>query len=224
MKQLGLIMTLLCITIYLQSCGTLPAPQSNVGTIDYTPLIKEGIYITESNSVNFDYTAVGSVIATEKGGWVNGSVRRPYVKNAFKNIIKELERIDANGIINLSITSSVELSEDILSKAYVSVITVKGMAIKIPNSIIKKVPKEDENVLGEIDGIKCKVIEKYNNGIRISTSTELAIEQIKKVQEKFQLKGKIMFNTEGNNAINEAYAGIDDGYLILYKTNEFIKL
>lgn len=214
----------LFVAIILSSCGTLPKPQSNVGTIDYTPLIKEGIYITESNSVNFDYTAVGSVIATEKGGWVNETVKRPYVEDAFKNIIKELKRIGANGIINLSITSSVELSEDILSKAYVSVITVKGMAIKIPNSNIKKVPKEDKNTLGEVDGIKCKIIEKHNNGIRISTPAELTIEQIKKVQEKFQLKGKIMFNIEGNNAINEAYAGIDAGYIILYKTNEFIKL
>lgn len=221
MKKL---LSLLLFAIILSSCGTLPKPQSNVGTIDYTPLIKEGIYITESNSVNFDYTAVGSVIATEKGGWVNETVKRPYVEDAFKNIIKELKRIGANGIINLSITSSVELSEDILSKAYVSVITVKGMAIKIPNSNIKKAPKEGQNTLGEIDGIKCKVIEKYNNGIRISTPTELTIEQIKKVQERFQLQGKIMFNIEGNNAISEAYAGIDAGYIILYKTNEFIKL
>lgn len=130
MKQL--VYGLLLIIIF-SSCGSLPVPESRVGVIDYTPLIKAGIYVTESNSVNFDYTAIGSIVATEKGGWVNGKAKRPTTEDALNNIMKELERMGANGIINLNIIPSVEMSDDLMSKVFVSVITVKGMAIKIPN-------------------------------------------------------------------------------------------
>lgn len=130
MKQL--VYGLLLIIIF-SSCGSLPVPESRVRVIDYTPLIKAGIYVTESNSVNFDYTAIGSIVATEKGGWVNGKAKRPTTEDALNNIMKELERMGANGIINLNIIPSVEMSDDLMSKVFVSVITVKGMAIKIPN-------------------------------------------------------------------------------------------
>lgn len=208
----------------LASCGSLPEPESRIGVIDYTPLIKAGIFVTESNSVNFDYTAVGSIVATEKGGWVNGRVKRPTAENALKNIIKELERMGANGIINLNITPSVEMSDDLMSKVFVSVITVKGMAIKIPDSKIKKDPVADPRLLGQIDGVQCRVIKKYNNGMMICTSKELTSEQIRKAKTLFSLKGKIMFNLEGVEGKGEAYAGIDDGFIIIYKNNEFIKL
>lgn len=128
----------LLLILLLGACGSLPEPESRIGVIDYTPLIKAGIFVTESNSVNFDYTAVGSIVATEKGGWVNGRPKRPTTEDALKNIIKELERMGANGIINLNIIPSVEMSDDLMSKVFVSVITVKGMAIKIPDSKVKK--------------------------------------------------------------------------------------
>ena len=101
----------LLLILVLGSCGSLPQPESRIGIIDYTPLIKAGIFVTESNSVNFDYTAVGSIIATEKGGWINGNPKRPSTEDALKNIIKELEHMGANGIINLNISSSVEMSD-----------------------------------------------------------------------------------------------------------------
>lgn len=214
------------IAFTISSCVTLPAPKSSVGIIDYTPLIKEGIFVTESNSVNFDYTAIGSIIATEKGGWTNGSVKRPTADAALKNIIKELNRLGANGIINLMVTSSVEMSEDMMTKVFIPVVTIKGMAIKIPNSNLKKIPtiKEDQNIMGEIEGVKCRIIEKYKNGMRISTSKELTIDQIKKAKREFALNGKVMFNVEGRNEKGQSYAGVDDEYIILYKTNEFIPL
>ncbi len=210
--------------LVLNSCATLPIPESRVGVIDYMPLIKAGVFVTESNSVNFDYTAIGSIIATEKGGWINGNLKRPDAQNALKNIIKELERMGANGIINLNIISSVEMSDDPLYKAFIPVITVKGMAIKIPNSKIKKEIVEDPHILGQIDGIKCRIIKKYNNGMTICTSKELTPEQIRKAKNLFSLKGKVMFNLEGNEEKKEAYAGIDEGFIIIYKNNEFIKL
>lgn len=212
------------IILILSSCASLPEPESRVGVIDYTPLIKAGIFVTESNSVNFDYTAVGSIVATEKGGWINGRAKRPETQDALKSITKELERMGANGIINLNIISSVEMSDDLMSKTFVSVITVKGMAIKIPDSKIKKAPTEDPRLLGQIDGIKCRIIKKYNNGMIICTSKELTPDQIRKAKDLFSLKGKIMFNLEGTEGKGEAYAGIDEGFIINYKNNEFIKL
>jgi uncharacterized protein YbjQ (UPF0145 family) len=214
----------LLLILVLGSCGSLPQPESRIGVIDYTPLIKACIFVTESNSVNFDYTAVGSIIATEKGGWVNGRPKRPTTEDALKNIIKELERMGANGIINLNIIPSVEMSDDLMSKVFVSVITVKGMAIKIPDSKVKKVPTEDSHLLGQIDGIQCRIAKKYNNGMTICTSKELTPDQIKKAKDTFSLKGKIMFNLEGAEGKGESYAGIDDGFIIIYKNNEFIKL
>lgn len=214
----------LLLILTLVSCGSLPEPESRIGVIDYTPLIKAGIFVTESNSVNFDYTAVGSIVATEKGGWVNGRPKRPATEDALKNIIKELERMGANGIINLNIIPSVEMSDDLMSKVFVSVITVKGMAIKIPDSKVKKVPTEDSHLLGQIDGIQCRIAKKYNNGMTICTSKELNPDQIKKAKDTFSLKGKIMFNLEGAEGKGEAYAGIDEGFIIVYKNNEFIKL
>lgn len=180
----------LLLTLIFSACGSLPVPESRVGVIDYTPLLKAGIYVTESNSVNFDYTAIGSIVATEKGGWVNGKAKRPATEDALKNIIKELERMGANGIINLNIIPSVQMSDDLMSKVFVSVITVKGMAIKIPNSKIKKTSVKDTGLLGQIDGIQCRIIEKYNNGMIICTSKELTPEQIRRVKDLFSLKGK----------------------------------
>lgn len=210
----------LLLSILISSCVTLPMPKSELGVIDYTPMVKEGIYVTESNSVNFEYTAVGSIMAVEKGGWINDTYQKPSAQKAFSSISKELNRIGANGIINLSISSSVEMTE---LKTYVSVITVKGMAIKIPDNKVK-LEVVDTDALGYIDGIKCKLAKKYSNGTVISTSKELTPNQIKKAVERFLLKGKIMFNIEGREDKGQAYAGVDEGYIIIYETNEFIKL
>ncbi|MCS3200209.1 hypothetical protein [Candidatus Bacteroides intestinigallinarum] len=79
-------------------------------------------------------------------------------------------------------------------------------------------------ILGQIDDVQCRVIKKYNNGMTICISKELTPDQIKKAKDAFSLKGKIMFNLEGAEGKGEAYAGIDDGFIIIYKSNEFIKL
>nr|DAW09132.1 MAG TPA: Selenium binding protein, Selenium-Binding Protein [Caudoviricetes sp.] len=48
----------------------LPEPYGFSSLLDYSPLTDKGIFVTESNSVSFDYEALGSVSATEVGGWV----------------------------------------------------------------------------------------------------------------------------------------------------------
>lgn len=58
----------------LTSCATsaisYPEPYGFSTFLDYSPLTNKGIYVTESNSVSFDYKILGSVSATEVSGWV----------------------------------------------------------------------------------------------------------------------------------------------------------
>ena len=48
----------------------MPEPYGFSSFLDYSPLTNNGIYVTESNSVSFDYKTVGSVSVTEVGGSV----------------------------------------------------------------------------------------------------------------------------------------------------------
>lgn len=48
----------------------MPEPYGFSSFLDYSPLTDKGIYVTESNSVSFDYKTLGSVSVTEVGGWV----------------------------------------------------------------------------------------------------------------------------------------------------------
>ncbi len=148
MKKVLLLIVSVCM---FTSCATYqPAPKSFVGIIDYSVLTSKGIFVTESNSVNFDYQAIGSVIAEETGGWVPKSSAKqkpasaaddyyvsssskknyiaPDIQVAFDNIAEHLLSLRANGIINLKITTSSEI--DLVSKLSVDKIIVSGMAIR----------------------------------------------------------------------------------------------
>lgn len=83
----------------------------------------------------------------------------------------------------------------------------------------------DSNLLGEIDGIKCWVLEKTDNGLRITTEKELSVEQLKRIRQVLSIEANLMqFNLQGKPEKNKAYAGISDGFIIIYATNEFIPL
>lgn len=84
----------------------------------------------------------------------------------------------------------------------------------------------NNNLLGEIDGIKCWVLEKTDNGLRIYTEKELNADQLKKVHKTLSLDAKLLlqFNLPNNPEKNKAYAGISEGYIIIYATNEFIPI
>lgn len=63
--------------IILSSCAIyLPAPKSIIGMVDYSGLINRGIFVTESNSVSFEYEPVGSIYVEEVGGWIHKMVIR----------------------------------------------------------------------------------------------------------------------------------------------------
>lgn len=71
----------------LASCVTvkLPAPSSSSELLDYSLLTNQGIYVTESNSVSFDYQAIGSISITERGGWVKKEKAKKAVNKPRKN-------------------------------------------------------------------------------------------------------------------------------------------
>lgn len=139
-------------TLLLVSCAPVYqlAPRSYIGIIGYSPLTEKGIYVTESNSVSFDYKAIGSVYAEEIGGWVRKDGKpessdpkeayylissgkkkiyvQPDINAIFKKLVDQLKQSGANGIVNLKIESTTE--QDFVSKLSYDKIIVTGMAIK----------------------------------------------------------------------------------------------
>lgn len=135
---------LFCVLV-LSACSVsnLPAPKSEVIMIDYSMLTQKGYFVTESNSVSFDYEAIGSIYAEEVGGWVpkdgkpestdpkekyymNSNRKHiyqaPNLQNAYANIANKLKAVGANGIINLKIS--------LINSNYSDKIVITGMAIK----------------------------------------------------------------------------------------------
>lgn len=130
------------IMLLLASCTSvhLPAPYSRFTIVDYSVFARNGIFVTESNSVNFDYTSIGRVDSRSVGGWVRNdglkepinikedyflnpqgrvkNYQRPSLDEAFEVLIENMKKIGANGILNLKIETN---SESII---------VTGVAIK----------------------------------------------------------------------------------------------
>jgi uncharacterized protein YbjQ (UPF0145 family) len=89
----------------LTSCATsaisYPEPYGFSTFLDYSPLTNKGIYVTESNSVSFDYKILGSVSATEVSGWVKKEkelkVANKNKKNNVDDMYADVERNQSNG-------------------------------------------------------------------------------------------------------------------------------
>lgn len=154
MKNLFL---LILIVVVLSSCATLPSPQSYVGMIDYTELTQRGLFVTESNSVSFDYEPIGSIYAEETDGWIKksqvkeeskskkkdiysddyySSSRLEFGKKEFmpadvnrvlQSVADQLKRVGANGIINMKIDY---IKIPLSKELSLNRIIVSGMAIK----------------------------------------------------------------------------------------------
>lgn len=109
MKKLALI---IFSTIIFASCSTTIPPYSSSMFFDYSPLTGSGIFVSESNSVSFEYTALGSIIVTARGGgkinhYSSARSSEDFESIDFNNVADflkyELIRRKANGIINLKI-------------------------------------------------------------------------------------------------------------------------
>lgn len=107
--------------------------------IDYKEYADVGFYITESNSVSFEYTPISSLVANVKSGYVNQISSRinskvkittseqnsGYIMASAEVVLEELYqeaiKLGANGIINLKIVAS-----------EVDGVSDKGLAIPLP--------------------------------------------------------------------------------------------
>lgn len=130
MKQLFiLIFTLVILNLNLVSCVTLtlpplPAPYAFAGIFDYSPLTSKGVFVTESNSVSFDYETIGSLYAISDGGWINKIYVEPSLDALYNEVLKQLDAYNANGIVNLKINVSGTVADR--TKRY----SLEGMAIR----------------------------------------------------------------------------------------------
>jgi len=120
MKQFLFFLT----TILLMSCSVKHIYTATSQVLDYEKYSKQGFFITESNSVSFDYTPIGSVVVRVFSGYANEGTE--YVKkfksngtyteipkirkgkwkdcdlnDAFAQLHKEAISKGANGVINL---------------------------------------------------------------------------------------------------------------------------
>lgn len=184
--------------------------------IDYSRFHKNGLYITEANNVDFEYTPVGSVISVTRGAFRNIWSFSVDKDKALSEIGKQLKAKGADGLINMRVTNNY------VNAYYYTTIT--GMAIKRKQMGPTNTTTFKEK-LGSIDGIDLEVMEAYNNGIKIVTSRELTKDQIRKIAKRYTFKQpQIQFYTQNGWDSQRAYAAIIDKKIVDYETNEFIPL
>ncbi len=118
------------LALLLSSCTVYKFPyQSTASVLDYSEYTNKGFFLTESNSVSFEYKALGSVSAVTTGGYeIVSSVERknmqddvylspetskkvkygPYKwassKDALSTLCDKAMEVSANGVINIKIT------------------------------------------------------------------------------------------------------------------------
>lgn len=212
---------LLLIGVSLSSCMTqleLPKPSAYAGIFDYSPLTSKGVFVTESNSVSFDYETIGSLYAQSRGGWIDKKYSSPSLQALYNEVLSELGKMKANGIVNLKLFISGSGTSEMLS--------LTGMAIrKLDRGDINATPTTVQRIIGEIDDIKIFVLEAYESGTKILTSAPLTVEQVKKAIKKyFATQTHVLFYTKEGLQNKKSYMAIQDGFIINYDTNEFIPL
>lgn len=145
----------LLITLLLSACSSVKIPYNiSAGKIDYSPLVKKGIFITESNSVSFDYAPIGSVFVSIESGFERidskskvvaneiygntqeyksykyGNWKRATVEDALNELYNHVVDFKANGIINLKIESTSAVYDKSGRMLKPNSIYITGMAIK----------------------------------------------------------------------------------------------
>lgn len=150
-----------CVLVFA-SCATqkpvFMPPYTTASLLDYSILTERDIFVTESNSVGFDYETVGSVLVKGYGGYVKKASKKekrerivtqddyyindkgftltrgkyeyvnPNLDDAMITLGDYLESIGANGIINISIRL---VPEDMTDETnHRDKIVITGMAIR----------------------------------------------------------------------------------------------
>ena len=136
---------MMIVSVFVTSCATLvPGPGKYVACVDYGYLSQKGIFVSESNTVNFDYEPLGSLYVECTGGWVKNdeismediyitkkgkkTYQPPIVEDAFDLALGELKALRGNGIINFKITMVSEYLP--FYKVTVDKLIITGMCIR----------------------------------------------------------------------------------------------
>ena len=211
------ILLLMLVAFSLASCVSVQQFTSTT-IVDYSEFAKQGIFVTESNSVNFDYKPLGSVVSFTQSALSSFGSQKIDADKAFMEIASKVKEVGGNGLINFRL--------NVMASGASSVMTVSGMAIRTDEPIVTPEavpvvsrPKDDIH----IDGIHCFIFKRFQSGFAVMTDAVLSVDQVKRAFEEFGMKGKecqfYLPNTKS------PYMGItENGYLVDYSSNEFIPL
>lgn len=212
------------VLLLITSCTTIEqvrvAPKTNSSMLDYSQLTSKGVFVTESNSVSFDYETVGSIMVITTDGYINNVYNSPSYTALCNETLNLLAQKKANGIVNLKIEHRSQKREGTLYEIEHSIV-LTGMAIKKTGSdSIRYNPKTTKRAIGSINGINIEVLEAYNNGMRLLTTSKLSTEQIRKAHTKFLSNQQmVQFYTAEGWTSKTAYAAIVDGKVFDYESN-----
>lgn len=117
-------------TLAFTNCQTYRQEYSVATTsLNYAQYAQDGFFISEANSVSFDYTPIGSVSSQVSSGYFHSSkiwvIAKP--EDGMKEIIKYAQRLGANGLINFKITP---FTRTLGSGTVLDGFLLTGMAIK----------------------------------------------------------------------------------------------
>ena len=133
-----IVLLLLAIPI-LFSCSVKYPYKEYYSFFDYSEHIKKGFFITESNSVNFDYTPIGTVSFIMRSGYeeiekrdssIYGEYKDIDVEKAITSIVNIAKMKNANGIINLKVEFVPAVFEKRKNVILGNGVIISGMAIK----------------------------------------------------------------------------------------------
>lgn len=139
-------------------CGSIPKQtyEHTVSVLDYSEYTKQGFFLTESNSVSFDYEALGSVSVVIKSGYevLNvskrdssnddiyhssrsgsdkvkyGTFQYAHADDALKSLCDKAIELRGNGVINIQTTYHPAVYDGNGILVSPSSVVVTGMAIR----------------------------------------------------------------------------------------------
>ena len=131
------VLLLAVMALFLNSCVTIGKYMVNYVTIDYSKYTEKGFFITESNSVNFDYKPIGSISIESVSGNVavesNDSYSEHYKPASLKDAFDKLHTIGlekgANGVINVKMDYLNSFKDPSSGVIYMGRWVVTGMLI-----------------------------------------------------------------------------------------------
>lgn len=145
------VLLILCVAVFvLASCAVRTPYSVRSRVIDFTEITRTGFFITESNSVSFDYEQIGRVTTVAQSGWEVTGRRRgaddiepgatdtwarfgDYIYAspdvAIYELVQRARAIGANGIIDLSIEFFPEIIQGGAIRRHSSFV-VSGRAIR----------------------------------------------------------------------------------------------